>query len=597
MPDTIIQITELASLGLVEDTPSVVIAQNAFSDCMNVRLRDGTVSKMEGETEITGLTPDDFPTDTIEYVAYWQSPFGNYYVTVETGGIIKVYDVDDTSIVSTFDSGMNGANPKWQHTLFNGGFHFIINNGVDVPSYLNSPIDAATILPLPNWDSYLSQEEVSITEWGGDDFTGNITLSRASIAADERIIVTITPRDFSLPIRNGNLAVGASTGTILDIGTVNLNADTGFLELDPTDVATGDIVKVVIQNTSIISVTAGVVRAFGSVLVAGDLYEQDAMSNTIRRLPGVIRTSDVAAPGEIPLNWNPFHIGANTADEFVLSSTGQVQDMVELQGLLYVYTDTSIHSIQSTDNDTIPFSIQTVTDSYGANNLGSVIEVDGKHIVYGSNDVYVFSGHPSNIESISDGRVRDSILASYQANDVRILRNQRYDEIWFYTIDSTNPEMFLWNYRSNVWTKRSQSGVVAGDVVNFSGILRPFFTNGETVFVTDETYTDFSTGNYTSFIERDRMSLAPEFNTESVQSIALLAEGVGILDVSLRGTNIPGDLDGVLGGEDFTFNLMTQYKVDTRIQGRFANLRIGDTSDTLWRLSGIQLDIIKGGTR
>ena len=60
----------------------------------------------------------------------------------------------------------------------------------------------------------------------------------------------------------------------------------------------------------------GVIRSFGNFLVAGNLKETST-AGVIRSLPGVVRTSDVAVPGSVPQNWNPFAAGTNTADEFV----------------------------------------------------------------------------------------------------------------------------------------------------------------------------------------------------------------------------------------------------------------------------------------
>jgi len=125
------------------------------------------------------------------------------------------------------------------------------------------------------------------------------------------------------------------------------------------------------------SVRCGVIRSYGNSLIAGDLTETKTSDGSlIRRLPGVIRTSDVAAPGNMPTNWNPFRLGANTADEFTLSGTGTVTDMAEMQGVMYVYTNSSIHSIQRTGSAGIPYSVSPVTESYGANCVGAVKMVD-----------------------------------------------------------------------------------------------------------------------------------------------------------------------------------------------------------------------------
>ena len=67
--------------------------------------------------------------------------------------------------------------------------------------------------------------------------------------------------------------------------------------------------------------------------------KEETSDGIVNEMPGVVRTSDVAVPGSVPQNWNPFAPGVNTADEFVLSDTSTVQDMLELQGNMYIYTN------------------------------------------------------------------------------------------------------------------------------------------------------------------------------------------------------------------------------------------------------------------
>jgi hypothetical protein len=400
--------------------------------------------------------------------------------------------------------------------------------------------------------------------------------------------------------------------------TINNNSSSAEVTATPrarTDTLTGalpgDTIRISIQDTPTINVRCGVIKSYGNSLIAGDLTETNASTSAvIRKLPGVIRTSDVAAPGNIPTSWNPFRDGANTADEFTLSGTGTVRDMAEMQGVMYVYTDTSIHSIQRTGGF-IPYSVSPVTESYGANCLGAVKEYDGRHIVVGSDDVYIFSGHPGNIQSIADLRVRHYLYGTsttLDPNNIRIIRNRRYDELWFYTPSSNtnNNEVLIWNYRTQAWTKRAQTNIVCADVAPSSGNDNssiPIITDSTSVFYGDvpSNYTlkDGSTV-YDSFIERERLAMTPEFDTEELSSIAILMSGSQDLDVELKGTSRPQDETGVTSGSSFTFNYATDYKVDTRIQGRFLNYKIGDQSATTgaaWSLTSLQLEIIKGGTR
>ena len=326
----------------------------------------------------------------------------------------------------------------------------------------------------------------------------------------------------------------------------------------------------------------------------------------VRRMPGVIRTSNVAAPGEIPLNWNPFNVGANTADEFVLSSTGTIQDLVELQGTLMVYTDTSIHSIQQTGSPVIPFQISPVTFNYGANNTGSVLEVDGKHIVVGSNDVYVFGGHPGSIQSIADSRVR--YQSFFEMADIQITRFSKYDELWFWAPATGALEkiMYIWNYRDNTWTIREQTTPLTGNAghagpVFVEKILTPI-PRGVSVYTVDsDNYTRVDSASLVSYAERRRLALTPEFDTENLASIALLITGNGMMNIEVVGTNIPAeDTVDTSDAGDKLFNIEREYKQDIRVHGRFLNYRMthqaADT-DNGFALAGFQFDIGKGGTR
>ena len=207
---------------------------------------------------------------------------------------------------------------------------------------------------------------------------------------------------------------------------------------------------------------------------------------------------------------------------------------MELQGVLYVYTDSSIHAIQQTGSPVLPFQITPVTDSYGADNTGSVLEVDGKHIVVGSNDVYVFSGHPGSIQSIADQRVRHRNF--FMNNDVQIIRFNRYDELWFWR--PREPEMYIWNYRDDTWTRRLQTTPRAGNM----GIDSPVFVNNENdqdeIYMTDsDSYTKVDTQPYTAYVERMKMALAPEFDTEMLHSVAFLVSGNGQLNICLLYTS------------------------------------------------------------
>ena len=114
MPQQIIPITDLASAGLVQDTPAVSLPPNVFSDVHNVRFRDGAVKRFPSDVDkLTSLT-------NVVYVAYWPSTLGDRYVVITDNGSNTVFTVynDSFSVVSAqggTNTGVTGG--SWQHTL------------------------------------------------------------------------------------------------------------------------------------------------------------------------------------------------------------------------------------------------------------------------------------------------------------------------------------------------------------------------------------------------------------------------------------------------------------------------------------------------
>lgn len=143
---------------------------------------------------------------------------------------------------------------------------------------------------------------------------------------------------------------------------------------------------------------------------------------------------------------------------------------------------------------------------------------------------------------------------------------------------------------------------------------------------------EFGSTPYISYAERQQLSITPNFDTETLNSIALQADGGTIiavggepqratLQVRARATNYPGEKAFLTTVEDNTqtnaksnklvvngFVVADAYKTDMRITGRFLNYRIDDAAaDTsssytgsntkAWNISGFQLGVMKGGVK
>ena len=519
MPKEVVPITGLDQIGVIADSPPVSLPPNAFSDVRNVRFKDGAVRKMEGEVNIFPNIFDDvaaglsFDGSILKYVVWWPNPNiidenrGYYLIIREEANFVDPATSENlgnrdvaylTSPGSTTLSMKGHFTPdtlaNWQHTFFQGGFALVINNGLDAPHFIldtdgNDNVGLiADFAVLPGWESY-NVNQISIV----DTFNAN---------TDSRTFDIGTTVDFSNfniqailtdamgvtnTLRWANTADAPMGATYADV------AGAARITFPESVLATGTQVNITVSSNEPVLVRAGVIRSFGDFLVAGNLTEftratEDGASfdTVIRNLAGIVRTSDVAAPGEVPSNWNPFASGVSTADEFILTATGVVQDMVELQGSFYIYSNSSISIMRQTGNPQVPLSVAPLTDSYGAQTTDVVQEFDGKHFVIGTQDLYVFGGHPGSIQSVADTRVRrfffDNLNPLHNQRMFTLRYSQR-DEIWvcYPTTASVRGECdqaLIWNYRQNNWTIRVLSSAVAGDIGPVPGGGLPTSTNG-----------------------------------------------------------------------------------------------------------------------
>jgi len=222
--------------------------------------------------------------------------------------------------------------------------------------------------------------------------------------------------------------------------------------------------------------------------------------------------------------------------------------------------------------------------------------------------VYAFGGHPGSIQSVADGRVRryliDNLNKAYEQK-LFILKYQAKDELWICYPkgnSTTVNECLIWNYRLNNWTiRRMQSAITSGDIVpylNNPNERVPLFSYSTELMYADKTYSLVDSTAYESFIERKRLGMSPEFDTETLSAIAMKVEGANAtLTMNVKGSNYPGsDVDPTTGVSN-NFVVASDYKIGIRESGRFLNYKLTETATNEWNVSGLQYEILKGGVR
>ena len=721
MTEQVVPITGLNAVGLVKDTPAIALPTNAFSDVLNVRFNNGCVEKIPGEAKLFSSFTGDAIVGSLIHIAWWANPnltpTNGYYVVVATDNttdrvyIVRASDGNTKDLEIDVPTGGN-----WQHTVYQGGYAIIINNGLARPWYIldatgNTNIALLDAFELPGWDSYFTNEVAFNDIYNSDIHVAEFDLGKRVNFDLEEVVVSVysgTDNSKKFTVNLTSVTTVAQATSSLDPATdthiITVATAAGGSPAFTEFLESGDTVYMTVRSIAVVQVRAGVIRAWGDTLVAGNLVEINSppvasvndVNNTlafttkhglsvgdvlnisspsfakgkytvnavnsdtqvtvnnlptgtysstrytilssgtaVRNQPGVVRISDVAAAGAIPHNWNPYSAGVSTAEEFTLSTTGIVQELAAMQGNLYVYTNNSIHALSKTSNPSIPYVASIVSSTHGASGLDLVHEHRGTHVVVGSDDIYQFSGHPASIKSLSNNRVRD-----YYFNNVNpaystkafIINNTADDELWicFPNLTSTGNtnETLIFNYEDNVWSRRAVTEAAHGisghtkDVLTNGSlstnvdpsVSRPIFVLSGDIYGVDfnNKYTDINDANYESYIERTEAPMTPEFDVESLASVALWASKDISAEINLRlrfrTTNAPGaslasnplTTNGTVGdSENPLFTIGKDYKTDARLNGRLLSFRFTDESNVSdnWRLSGIQLEVKKGGRR
>tara|TARA_R110002167_G_scaffold141191_2_gene329326 strand:- start:2210 stop:4441 length:2232 start_codon:yes stop_codon:yes gene_type:complete len=467
MAGQIIPFEGIDKLGFISDTPAVNLPMGAWSDVNNVRFDDGSISKMKGHIEIFGSATGFAVTLDIQHIVYWENPNERLYVVVSReSGADKVYTVsvngsgNGVAVDRTPASGSFTASDAWSSTLFNGGYSVIINNGIEQPHHitvsLGTDLSSSTkFTALTGWESYAS----------GSIISGQVSVSCGVIVSAGNLLIAgdlterskpVLPAITSFTSANPGVATFASSPSLSngDRFTVYNSATDNFNSVEYTvNGVNGNVITTTTNTTSFSAFSAG------NDLITFNT-STDIAKVIVRNLNGVVRSSSVASPGTIPINWDPFAVGAGTADELNLADSGRITAIRNLRGSPIVYTNNSITQLRVSGSG---LSSIPVTTEYGAQSQSSVFEFKGNHIVIGSNDIYQFNG-TANVTSLSDTRVRKYFFNDLHPTSFRkskIVRNQQHDEIWIaYPSNSSSNSVGLldkalvWSYQNNTWTKR-----------------------------------------------------------------------------------------------------------------------------------------------
>ena len=155
---------------------------------------------------------------------------------------------------------------------------------------------------------------------------------------------------------------------------------------------------------------AGVLRSYRNVLVAGNITTS---ATDVR--PGAILVSSQASPGNIPASWTVGDIyDTGTADEFLLSQTQPVLDIIDFRGACMIFTGGSIHQLHLASGGGAT-RVDDLNRGRGVLATNCVAEFNGQLFVVDRNDVYVTSGS-GQTRSVIDEKMKTYFYVASQRN-------------------------------------------------------------------------------------------------------------------------------------------------------------------------------------
>lgn len=200
--------------------------------------------------------------------------------------------------------------------------------------------------------------------------------------------------------------------------------------------------------------------------------------------------------------WDPTNTNYVAGENILGDLRTSIRDGLVLGNMFILYAQDQVWMMEYTGSDYV-FNFRRLFPTGGIINTNCVVEVEGKHYVFGDNDIYVHDG--SSMQSIAVNRVRRHIFKTLNrqkrtacfvvhdslANLVHFCYNTIVDEAGFKDTQFCN-KAATYNYRSNTWSFMDLPNVVGGAEANLDLNVTAYPQLGDTYDVYNTAYTAFT---------------------------------------------------------------------------------------------------------
>lgn len=372
-------------------------------------------------------------------------------------------------------------------------------------------------------------------------------------------------------------------------------------------------------------VTADVMCSFKSYLLAGNISVADFSGNTLQppvNYPSTIRISDFAVPGGVPLTWVP---GTNNfADEFELSTTDPIQDLVPARDGVLAFTRNQCFVIGTVTQSGTP--VTALSQVRGLLNKRCAVSVDGLVYFLSQDDIMVTSGAPLDFRSLVQTTFRNYFfeqrLNRQYFNNAFGRYNRYFNEVIFFypnrsSTDGKCNEAIIYNVTEQSWTQRSvppcldatyaptsgnQSGANTQPWTGFNTTYSRLHSQvGNTLYVHDTGYSYLGVQPIATTIQKvfdleptgadakkvkKITQLYPYFFGNTVAEVKFVFSDTPFSNVSFADPDYTGSFDSTI-----------DYKIDAYREGRFIAMQITTNDQNYHSFNSFAAEIEVGGQR
>lgn len=375
--------------------------------------------------------------------------------------------------------------------------------------------------------------------------------------------------------------------------------------------------------------TCGVLRPLQRFLVALDITKGAS------RYPQLVKWSTQADAGTTPATWDETDLTSDAGEYPLMDTGGTCVDLVPMRDFGIIYKQDSIWLMHPIGGVFI-WKFASLTKEIGALATSCIAALpDGRHVAIGVDDVVIIDGQ--TVQSIASQRIRRTLFNSMDsANYAKsfVVVNIRDKEVWVCVPETgkTWPSIaYTWHWETNAWSVRAldqvtaaASGIVtAGTSTTWNatpGVWdeqtrvwdTDYYSPSNSRFITTHASGDkvrlHQVGNLSGLIpmevKLERVALGIPFHaneppdTSSVKFVRgvwprITGTPGGRVKVTLGAHDHP--LESPRWGETREFIIGQTTFLDDRVSGRLLAIRFESNTDVDWRLSGYDLDVIRGG--